>query len=372
MEYFAVHSVTSTCVTLEWRHLKENRTKEFIINTASKWNDTEIYDTSSPSITICKLKPYTRYNFSIEVRPGNDEGYHSDKEFNFTHTLKDKPSYPPVIVGNYVHDEDCINNVRTITINWKKVPEKDQNGPMNGYFMAVNSSDGGSYSSYYINDTNLLHYSVILPCDQEMKVSLQSWGEVGLSTLSSTITVDEATYLKKSDFVLISLGAIFLLILITVGVVSICRWLVPRCKKIQKPFYIETIHMVKPDIKQVNGSVFHTNEDSDTFYKDREKDNVQIQKLYNNKDSYNNGFRSDSITATPVTSCSNIKEAHSIDKGAQVSPSISSGSLSSLPHEKLFLNISDEDEDGYIGESDDNVVSYVVHGNNDSSSSSTN
>ena len=40
VEYFAVHSVTSTCVTLEWRHLKENRTKEFIINTASKWNDT--------------------------------------------------------------------------------------------------------------------------------------------------------------------------------------------------------------------------------------------------------------------------------------------------------------------------------------------
>ena len=75
----------------------------------------------------------------------------------------------------------------------QKVPEKDQNGPMIGYFMAVNSSDGGSYSPYHINDTNLLHYSVILPCDQEMKVSLQSWGEVGLSTLSSTITVDEAT-----------------------------------------------------------------------------------------------------------------------------------------------------------------------------------
>ena len=37
------------------------------------------------------------------------------------HVFITEPSYPPVIVGNYVHDEDCINNVRTITINWKVI-----------------------------------------------------------------------------------------------------------------------------------------------------------------------------------------------------------------------------------------------------------
>ncbi|XP_063437783.1 uncharacterized protein LOC134718657 [Mytilus trossulus] len=76
-----VSSVTSTCISLNWDHLKRDRSKLFTVRATtndSNWDEAQVEETPATNITVCELKPYKRYNFSIETRPGKDVGYPSD------------------------------------------------------------------------------------------------------------------------------------------------------------------------------------------------------------------------------------------------------------------------------------------------------
>lgn len=193
-----VASVKSTCVSLNWDHLKQNRSKLFTVRATTNdfyWHDAQLEETQDTSITVCDLKPYTRYNFSIETRPGKDVGYQSDPVYISVNTDIDKPSRPPEFVnsGYHVIDEDCINNARRISVLWKALGKEYQNGPFLGYYISASSPNDGLLKEYHANSSgsDYLQQPMDIQCEQPITITMKSWGKAGYSN-TSTIIIPKA------------------------------------------------------------------------------------------------------------------------------------------------------------------------------------
>lgn len=408
VDYFGVKNVTSTCVTLEWNHPRKLRTKYFIIRTTSKWNDSFVTGTSDFNKTICNLIPNTMYDLSIVTVPEEGRGYESDPEFNLTFTDKDVPSHPPEIIDNnfFIDKEDCTNNnERSITVHWKMVPEIYQSGKLIGYYISISNFKGSLLQQYYISNTRQLQQSFKnLPCNQEMVVSLKSWGELGLSMNSSTIVIPEANYLGISEIAGISVGGFVLVSIVIVVIVVLCR---RQIQKMKEPYPIDDI----PIKLSENGNAVHINTDSgkgsslsvnsnehlmnghyeilmskqetcsegkSTLYSSLNSNSTQDIKSENIHTKFKNKMttganHSDQESISRATSLQNINQNEGLH---------ASSSESMLSSSEKFILDSTEDVDGYLpgvnkgcdsqddvsNPNDENMVSYVVHGESDSTS----
>ncbi|XP_052058282.1 uncharacterized protein LOC127698685 isoform X2 [Mytilus californianus] len=207
VEMIKIVSISSKCVTLKWKHQKLKKQKKFIIRITSKWTDNKLIKTKELNTTVCELKPNTKYEISIVARPekvdygypsdigdSSDIGYPSYPVIIIATTQTDFPVRPPeVFPGSYVVSvEGCRNNNRNVTLYWKDLPEKYQNGLMLGYKVTVLSEDG-ELSNYHVNSRTFT--SLPLPCRHGVRVSLFSMNVVGYSLEPSNITIPTANTL---------------------------------------------------------------------------------------------------------------------------------------------------------------------------------
>ncbi|CAC5372171.1 unnamed protein product [Mytilus coruscus] len=182
-----VASVKSTCVSLNWDHLKRNRSKLFTVRATtndSYWHDVQLEETQDTNIAFCDLKPYTRYNFSIETRPGKDVGYPSD----------------PAIAEEY------------------------QNGPFLGYYISASSPNGGLFKEYHANSSGSDHQQqpMDILCDQPITITMKSWGKAGYSN-ASTIVIPKANYLSQLEVAGIVIGVILFVVMVIILAVCVLR-----------------------------------------------------------------------------------------------------------------------------------------------------
>lgn len=383
-----VSSVTSTCVSLNWDHLKRNRSKLFTVRTTtndSNWDDAQVDETPDTKITVCELKPYMRYNFSIETRPGKDVGYPSDLVYISAITDIDKPSRPPEFVnsGYQVIDEDCINNARRITVLWKAIAEEYQNGPFNGYYISASSPDDGLLKDYHVNSTGLdiQHQSIDIPCDQPITITMKSLGKAGYSN-TSTIIIPKANYISQTEIAGIVIGVvIFVVICITIAV---CLARMDCCGKIKEFFKEPEIELptVKINNMEHDKDSGHETDSKSTFKsthineiseKDSQYSAVYSNAGYSSVESQNDDHFLQKGSSKDGSSQS-ICESFSDIKSDEDSPQSSGCSYESYSSGRLLLN-SEDDDDGYRWqeEDDSSVKSYVQQdGENSSEVTSSN
>ncbi|CAC5372167.1 unnamed protein product [Mytilus coruscus] len=387
-----VASVKSTCVSLNWDHLKQNRSKLFTVRATTNdfyWHDAQLEETQDTSITVCDLKPYTRYNFSIETRPGKDVGYQSDPVYISVNTDIDKPSRPPEFVnsGYHVIDEDCINNARRISVLWKALGKEYQNGPFLGYYISASSPNDGLLKEYHANSSgsDYLQQPMDIQCDQPITITMKSWGKAGYSN-TSTIIIPKANYLSKSE-----IASIVISVVLFVGIVitlAVCVFRIDCCGKVKKFFKLPEIELpvVKINYMEHNKDSGHETFSTSTFKTTHtngisEKDS-QYSAVYSNAGYSSVGSQNEDDFvhkgSSKDGSSQSMGESFSDINSDEDSPQSSGCSYESYSSGRILLN-SEEDDDGYRGAEestcyeDDSVKSYVQQdGENSSELTSSN
>ncbi|XP_052058400.1 uncharacterized protein LOC127698770 [Mytilus californianus] len=387
-----VASVKSTCVSLNWDHRKQNRSKLFTVRATtngSYWDDAQQEETQDTSLTVCDLKPYTRYNFSIETRPGKDVGYPGDPVYISANTDMDKPSRPPEFVnsGYQVMDEDCINNARRITVLWKAIAEEYQNGPFLGYYISASSPNDGLFKEYHANSSGSDHQQqpMDILCDQPITITMKSWGKAGYSN-TSTIVIPKANYLSQLEVAGIVIGVILFVVMVII--LAVCVFRIDCCGKIKeffKPPEIE-LPVVKINYMEHNKDSGHETFSTSTFKSTHtngisEKES-QYSAVYSNAGYSSVGSQNEDHFVHKGSSkdgrSQSIGESFSDINSGEDSPQSSGCSYESYSSSRMLLN-SEEDDDGYRGAEestyyeDDSVKSYVQQdGKNSSELTSSN
>ncbi|KAJ8305683.1 hypothetical protein KUTeg_016228, partial [Tegillarca granosa] len=177
---FQSQVLNSTCIKLNWEHLRIHRDKFYEISYISKWdNEMKVLNTSTTATAenICNLIPYTKYNFSIGVYPNEESGYR----------IPDVP--PEVTEGSYINNLDHCTSVskhRNVTLYWKAIPERYMNGKLTGYKLEY--YENGQVKSRIIQPQKTSE-EIQVDCDYFYILKIKAKTVVGYTKEAATIKV---------------------------------------------------------------------------------------------------------------------------------------------------------------------------------------
>ncbi|KAH3848973.1 hypothetical protein DPMN_091358, partial [Dreissena polymorpha] len=183
----------STCVVLSWKHSKTIRLKAYRLDFRSQ-QDTE-WETkhlgNAEEQTLCGLRPFTRYDFSITCRPllfrGRETGFWSRPAQISIQTDEDVPNVgPEILPGSYTEQRCLTHYCTTVMLYWKPLSLRESNGNVTFYQLSWTSSRSNGWVN--VTMTNTQGHVFVSPGEAHI-VRIWAATRKGLSAKPSTIVI---------------------------------------------------------------------------------------------------------------------------------------------------------------------------------------
>lgn len=173
-----------TCANITWEGITGILSTLSKLTIQSVW-DSRVYTTEniSPSLMVCDLIPASEYNVMVQVKHPQGLYYSDKRESRFT-TCSTAPSGDPSVFRSGFSSSTCYNTLyRNVTLYWKKIPRKHQNGNLKKYILAYNGAT-------VVVSAERSHGQLQIPCARNSTVSVYGCNEIGCSP-NSTITIPQ-------------------------------------------------------------------------------------------------------------------------------------------------------------------------------------
>ena len=136
-----VKTLPNQCFELSWTHGSYYE-KVYRI-TQQKYGDPKpkvvIDDAVHTSYQICDYSPFSVYTFTVDCHPRGLKGYWSDPQE--VHVLTSSKKAGPVIVKGSYNTAPCMEGLRNVTWNWRKVDRLHRKGIVDSYSVKLNGQE---------------------------------------------------------------------------------------------------------------------------------------------------------------------------------------------------------------------------------------
>ncbi|KAL3868791.1 hypothetical protein ACJMK2_041551 [Sinanodonta woodiana] len=188
--------LNSSCILLNWTNVKPQRTKNVNVTYESEWKDSKknvrylvVEEDVYVNRTLCGLLPYTSYTLSFIVYPKYD-GYPSETTSISTEkTRSSVPLHSPNTTGGalYYKTQDCQQgNLRTVTIYWQVIEEKNWFGVPRG--VSIQYNETGDLKTTTVS-WNISSYTMQLDCNHAYYIDITAVNDAGPSLQPSFLHV---------------------------------------------------------------------------------------------------------------------------------------------------------------------------------------
>lgn len=169
---------TCACANITWEGIPGLIRTSSKLTIHSEW-DSKVYTTENETLSVCDLIPDSKYNITVQVKHPNGLYYSDIKQSSFS-TCSAAPSRAPTVFRSGFSSGTCYNTLyRNVTVYWKKIPRKYQNGKLTKYILAY---DGASVSVSAENS----HGQLQTPCARNSSISVYGCNEIGCSPNSTS------------------------------------------------------------------------------------------------------------------------------------------------------------------------------------------
>nr|XP_022315370.1 uncharacterized protein LOC111119467 isoform X2 [Crassostrea virginica] len=172
-----------TCVHITWSRPLGVLDISTLLTLKSEWTTTlkvfEVIHTTSH--TECHLVPASDYVIHVQVKPWKGQ-YYSDKKSQSFLTCSIAPAMAVPVFRSGWTSSECYDSVlRDITVYWKKIPRKFQNGQLTKYLL----TSGDIYEEINANSSSA---ELSIPCKENLYFNISACNTEGCSP-NSTLTI---------------------------------------------------------------------------------------------------------------------------------------------------------------------------------------
>nr|XP_022318707.1 uncharacterized protein LOC111121641 [Crassostrea virginica] len=172
-----------TCVHITWSRPLGVLDISTLLTLHSEWTSIpRVFEViRNTNHTECHLVPASDYVIHVQVKPLKGQFY-SDKKSQSFQTCSTAPTIAVPVFRSGWTSSECYDSVyRDITVYWKKIPRKFQNGKLTRYIL----TSGDRYKKI-IGNSNSAELS--MPCEKNLYINISACNTEGCSP-NSTLTI---------------------------------------------------------------------------------------------------------------------------------------------------------------------------------------
>ncbi|XP_061181720.1 uncharacterized protein LOC133190227 [Saccostrea echinata] len=179
------NSTDCTCANVQWEGISGGVDTSSRVTMYSKWetSDISVETDGNTSLTVCDLVPASTYVVQVQVKPKGGQ-YYSDMNKTSLITCSTAPSMAPSVNRSGYSSAKCydLTTHRKVTVYWKKIPKRFQNG----HFINYTISYGDNV--HVIPDNS--YGEIQIPCKSNSIVTVKGCNQEGCSP-ESNITIPQ-------------------------------------------------------------------------------------------------------------------------------------------------------------------------------------
>nr|XP_022315374.1 uncharacterized protein LOC111119468 isoform X2 [Crassostrea virginica] len=177
------HQPGCTCVHISWSRPLGLLNISTLLTLQSEWTTTpKVFEViHNTKHSECNLVPASNYVIHVQVKPTKGQFY-SDKKSQSFLTCSIAPAMAvPVFSSGWTSSECHDSGLRDITVYWKKIPRKFQNGQLTKYIL----TSGDIYEEI---NTNSFSADLSMPCNENIYINISACNTEGCSP-NSTLAI---------------------------------------------------------------------------------------------------------------------------------------------------------------------------------------